>query len=263
MARLSAILEQPSPDTTSRASDDIRNYIQRDFVQNANYEFHWGHERTEVISTQISEFSRLHRICNEEHGRYRHLDMVSTLSSCVTSMISFDKSQLGDILLNCYQIGPLKQRTNLEAHTEYVRDILAIVGVLMINDELSSLDIASYYFKIGYIFKERPVNILLGMDIIDLFQIIHLSFFKPLVLEGSNGSTFAIDDLNINTLESIGGLSIKWTESFEDHLRLDMVNKTLFITWSLIAQGPMSAVANYKLGRVYINTIICVILTKV
>ncbi|OBT42936.1 hypothetical protein VE00_07300 [Pseudogymnoascus sp. WSF 3629] len=69
------------------------------------------------------------------------------------------------------------------------------------------------------------------IEIASHFQITHLLFSKPLVLDGSKDSTFAINDLNIKDLESIGGLSIRWTDVFEDHLLLDMVEKTLFIAW--------------------------------
>jgi hypothetical protein len=240
---------EPYRKPTSHASD--RRYINAcnriSGSRIMSYQTHWESEIDAVFARKISKFAGYYS--SFRYGtRNQELDTDAILSSCIACILSCDKATLGDLLLNCYRTEALKRPAIL--HTDYFNDILAVVGVLMINDEHSILDESEYYWSMKYYLEIRPVNTVLGIEIASLFQITHLLFSKPLVLDGSNDSTFAINDLNIKDLESIGGLSIRWTDVFEDHLLLDMVEKTLFIAWFFTDLVSYSAMDTSKQRQV-------------
>lgn len=250
VARLSVMLEEPSQEPTSPVDDSDPNDTQSDRCENAiEYPntYHWERERQALLAHVSSNFKMFHspndiyREYTENKGECR-LYMGRVLSSCVASILSHGKSQIGDILFECYQSEAI-QRPNPSLTLYYIN---AIVLLLMIDDGYSITHIFSYSKAVEKVIENKPINILLGMDISNLLQIIHLSFLEPLVLEGSKGSTFTTDDLNVQYLKSIGGLSIRWTDTFKDHLRLDLKTKKLHIAWFSVGAGRSSAVDTCK-----------------
>lgn len=254
--RLWEIPEEPSQQTTSHSSGRREAYTNRPDVRGGTvklYQTHWEVQSGAILAYKIRSFEQAHSSYNHRR-HYPHLDMGPLLSSCVDYIRSCDKPRLGDIILNCYQTEVLARPTTSRSRNYFFSDIIAVVGVLMINDERSYLDTAEYLGRIQECLQNKPFNTLLGIDLASLFQITHLLFSKPLVLEGSKDSTFATNYLNIKALESIGGLSIRWTDVFEDHLLLDLVNKTLFIAWFLTdILSTDSDVTTYKRRQVQIN----------
>jgi len=79
---------------------------------------------------------------------------------------------------------------------------------------------------------------ILGIDIMAIFQILHMLNPIPVPLESSSGLMLRIDDLNISALKSIGGLTIHWTTLVENHLRLDLEKMTLSIAWGDLPRRP-------------------------
>ncbi|OBT56821.1 hypothetical protein VE04_04361 [Pseudogymnoascus sp. 24MN13] len=77
MARLSKEAEEPSQGTTSYASDKTYDSIRSTFADIPDGSFPWRHERVELIATELSEFSRIHRTRDDDprlsstrHGLY-------------------------------------------------------------------------------------------------------------------------------------------------------------------------------------------------
>jgi hypothetical protein len=60
---------------------------------------------------------------------------------------------------------------------------------------------------------------------------------------GAKGDTYRIDDLNIRSLTSIGKLSIIWTDILEDHLKLNLLDMTMFIKNDYLAPDHDSPMA--------------------
>lgn len=52
-------------------------------------------------------------------------------------------------------------------------------------------------------------------------------------LEQSSGQVFAAHDLNLQTLMSLGGLQIVWSDCIDDHLRLATSSRTLTLFWNV------------------------------
>jgi len=52
-------------------------------------------------------------------------------------------------------------------------------------------------------------------------------------LEQADGHGFATEELNFGMLESLGGLSIIWTDCIDDHLRLSPSSRTLKLFWDI------------------------------
>lgn len=201
---------------------------------------HWSYEREFLLADKISGiYNSIFGL-----GESERLDIGHLLSGCVASIISSDKCLLGDILLGCYQSEILNRRTDSQTGYNHFENTVAIVAVLLISNERFSSN-TSNFWNIRTICITKPLDIVLGMDIASLFQIMPLSSREQLALEGSKDSSFAADDLNIKSLKSIGGLSIEWTDSFEDHLQLNLVNKTLYIAWFLVGMGPRSAMGGF------------------
>lgn len=55
----------------------------------------------------------------------------------------------------------------------------------------------------------------------------------PLDLEPATGSNFATYDLTFRSLLCFGDIRLKWTTCLEDHLKLNVVDKTLLVAWSI------------------------------
>jgi hypothetical protein len=77
--------------------------------------------------------------------------------------------------------------------------------------------------------RRKSLGEVLGIRISKLLQILHLTVPKDPTLECASLSTIRIDDLNIRSLNSIGHISIKWTDILEDHLKLDVSKLTLTV----------------------------------
>ncbi len=51
--------------------------------------------------------------------------------------------------------------------------------------------------------------------------------------EQANGHGFSMEELKFGILKSLGGLSIIWTDSIDDHLRLSPSSRTLKLFWDI------------------------------
>lgn len=52
-------------------------------------------------------------------------------------------------------------------------------------------------------------------------------------LEQADGPVFAAEDLNFKKLQSLGGLSVVWTDRIDNHLRLSPSSRTLQLFWDI------------------------------
>ena len=155
---------------------------------------------------------------------------------------------IGSILQRSYQVRSLVRPSNLES-TSFLEQIWAVVlAFLYLNTTFSF----SWYFAPaadpGYAIdmyfgrkllktlftRRKSVEEVLGLSLPQLCGIIRASKEsnqKELLLEAAQGTHFRMSDLTIESLRTIGGLSITWTPFREDHLRLDLENRVLFVLW--------------------------------
>jgi hypothetical protein len=192
--------------------------------------------------------------------------VISVMACCCCTEFE-EKLKIGAILECCYQNGVLRQ---LDCDvTEYYKwlkwHILLIIRCSFLLNRIFSIDLLSTPVKqrsgssdsrvdggsVGYrilemLTRRNSLEEVLGMDIVGIFQILHMLNTVPMPLESSSGLTLRVDDLNISALKSIGGLSICWTTLVENHLRLDLETMTLSIAWSELP-GKFSAFSKLQL----------------
>ncbi|KAF4633090.1 hypothetical protein G7Y89_g5031 [Cudoniella acicularis] len=171
--------------------------------------------------------------------RYKawHLEWSSILIVCCYSYAKDADCSIGMILEHCYWNKVLAQPESLN-HMDYLNHVQSVIKSLFILNfvfscsELSPVPERYPSAIIGTIFSERPES-LLGIRVSAMFRLLHIAYsdYRNLDLDCASGSTLRIDDLNINSLRSIGNLSIVWTDVVEDHLKLDLNNMTLSVIW--------------------------------
>lgn len=163
-------------------------------------------------------------------------------------------STIGAILERCYSAGVLSQpeddpldSENVRFHTEISQDygihiVLIAISLNVFNDCLREDD-----SNLGPDSRQilwSPTDLLrdacgcASLEHILAFQgpelvvsILYLSRTSrsPILSERPSSNAGRIDDLNIESLRTIGGLRIVWTDTFEEHLLLDHQNKCLRI----------------------------------
>ena len=70
------------------------------------------------------------------------------------------------------------------------------------------------------------------MFILDFLELFHAPDSRD-DLEQSNDPVFGAHDLNVQTLMSLGGLRVVWTDCIDDHLRLSISARTLTVFWDV------------------------------
>lgn len=79
--------------------------------------------------------------------------------------------------------------------------------------------------------RQKSLDEVFGIKIHRLLEVYHATYYRQSTLVRAAGTTFAIDDLNIKALKSIGKLSLVWTTVFEDHLLLNLDTRVLLVFW--------------------------------
>jgi hypothetical protein len=166
-------------------------------------------------------------------------------------------NKLGSLLIGCYKrrlFSPVKNLDSPDTLQSMFTQILRLVEcMILLNDIYTLYDFRDFsrFEWVRFIIK-RIRNILscrnsieevLGLRIPKLVQIIHLTYCKKPRLMGAKGDTYRIDDLNIRSLTSIGKLSIIWTDILEDHLKLNLLDMTIFIKNDYLAPDHDSPMA--------------------
>ena len=152
---------------------------------------------------------------------------------------------IGGILQRCYSLRALTQPKDSEPRSYLDHIWLVILNVLVLNGTfqldwefspenlLRGFGLAGLYIEA--IFNRRnSLEEVLGLTLPQLCYILHAikQTVQPIgTLEAASGPNFRLSDLNIKSLRDIGGLSIVWTPYLEDHLRLDVKSKKLFVLW--------------------------------
>jgi len=139
---------------------------------------------------------------------------------------------LGAILYACYKNGSLMQPLPDDS-SQYLGHISMAVRILIASNEILYFHDLCWGLQetLAGVFATRSLEEILGITIECLIQLLHAYFSKTSTLEGIQGPTFAMDDLNIDSLRSIGRLSIRWTPILEDHMLLNDDDMTLSIAW--------------------------------
>lgn len=178
--------------------------------------------------------------------------LISVMACCCCTEFE-GKLQVGAILECCYQNGVLIQPENDIGYGWHITLVIRCSYLLnrtFYIDILSTFEqdgAESSYFQVGgktdyqimeMLTRRNSMQEILGIDIMAIFQILHMLNPIPVPLESSSGLMLRIDDLNISALKSIGGLTIHWTTLVENHLRLDLEKMTLSIAWGDLPRRP-------------------------
>jgi hypothetical protein len=158
------------------------------------------------------------------------------------------KVTIGNILMHCYRIGVISQPKGIELK-DYLEHILKVIECALSMNRVTQLEPLIMYEENGWKLEQcgrRRVEELLttkmslqevlGIDLVELFQMLHMLKNEPHRLETASGLSFRADDLNIKSLKSVGRLDIQWTAIIENHLLLDLEEMTLSIAWSALPQ---------------------------
>jgi hypothetical protein len=172
-------------------------------------------------------------------------DGFGVMALCV-SLAQENGVQLGEILRSCYLHGILEQPKETESKN-YLQHILLVIEASLLMDETLHFDAPMRDFKgdwvgglqwcVEVLTSRKSLDEVFGIDIHSLLEVYHAIYNQPSLLVRATGTTFAIDDLNIKDLRSIGKLQIEWTLTLEEHLLLDLPNRVLFVAWT---QKPFS-----------------------
>jgi len=156
---------------------------------------------------------------------------------------------IGEIFEECYRMKFLPQPAD-PSPPSYLEHIWLIIEVsLMMNSlvrfsELVTPSNISTRFEMGRRSIESVLNHrsslddVLGLTIPLLFEILHWTDLPWCLTHHpfpqcpmDTNSNFPMHDLNAYSLNTVGGLTLKWTTILEDHLNMDLESKTLYIAW--------------------------------
>jgi hypothetical protein len=153
---------------------------------------------------------------------------------------------IGNILKHVYRIGVLKPPTGTQPK-DYLEHNLRVVECALALNRIVQLEPLLTYENRGgkselcglrrveeLLATKKSLQEVLGIDLVELFQILHMLNHEQHQLETASGDLFRVDDLNIKSLRSIGRLSIQWTAIIENHLLLDLEKMTLSVAWSAL-----------------------------
>jgi hypothetical protein len=122
-----------------------------------------------------------------------------------------------------------------EELASYLQRILLIIECSLMN---GTLDFAAELIGVGRVDwcievlrTRKSLDEVFGINIHRLLEVYDATYSRPSTLIQATGATFAIDDLNLKVLKSVGKLSILWTTVFEDHLLLDLDDRVLSVAW--------------------------------
>jgi hypothetical protein len=195
-----------------------------------------------VLSWRFQEYEKLVQPSKARFGVMVH---------CVLAISNFG-TRIGRILESCYRARVLTQPSRSEP-SEYLEHILLVVESSIILNPTLALDRPMYgnpYWRLRVtevISRRKSLDEVLGLKIYDFHHILHALYSKPSSLDPASGTTLRIDDLNIKILTTIGRLSIKWTDILEDHLRLDLTQRTIYIAWFSSLSPPEQRSSNESL----------------
>lgn len=156
---------------------------------------------------------------------------------------------IGDILNHCYENGVLERipEATLAQHLQQISEV--VLRFIFLNQlrrcggwGLNSHEnrqmglVANSAIVAGelkHIFAGRKLSEVLGLGPARIMRPLDLSANNQQVrLEGALGSTFRLGHLDTKSLQFIGRLRIKWTLIAENHLCLDVEEKTLAVFWT-------------------------------
>lgn len=176
--------------------------------------------------------SRMRSSANYDVVEYRRL--VKVMLSALTVNDQIEKggtvrgATIGDVLSECYRRQTLRQpdATHSETYLEHACLVINAIRPLNVVYGLAT-DVS-----VELTLRDRSSDELLGLPLPDALQLLRPTK-QPLNAEYATGLTFRADDLNTDSLNTLGGLKVEWTYSLEEHLLLNMNpgKKVLKICW--------------------------------
>ena len=145
------------------------------------------------------------------------------------------KRTVGHILFECYRRRILEQPeiADLDVYRRHTVMVMYIANVLdHLYEHLFWLE------EVEHTVRNQIAENLLGLNVHDAIHLIRQrdSSYR----DQATGSTFRADDLNIDSLRSIGELEIRWTGVLENHLLLDLSTKQLHVCWFVGLIGELA-----------------------
>jgi hypothetical protein len=153
---------------------------------------------------------------------------------------------IGNILKHCYNIGVLNRPAGTQLKDYLEHNLLVIECAFAMNRVVDLEPLFTYTdgeWNSELYGQNRVLKLLatketqgevLGLDLVELFQVLHMMNHEKPPLESASGNSFRVDDLNVKALRSIGRLHIEWTAIVENHLLLNLDKMTLSIMWSAL-----------------------------
>ncbi|PVH75788.1 hypothetical protein DL98DRAFT_536225 [Cadophora sp. DSE1049] len=171
---------------------------------------------------------------------------------------------LGGIVQGCYSSGVLKRPTIAEP-SAYMSDVGRVVECMLLFNRACRFGKEKHRFTYGNwtsigryqehlynlfrpIFTGHSLNEILGIPLPQLFRMMFLAATEA-SLETNDvaaGPTLRLDDFNVRSLASLGGLRMVWTLVLEDHLLLNLANMTLSIVWETSHTCGLSSMGSWE-----------------
>lgn len=142
-----------------------------------------------------------------------------------------------DVLTECFPRGVLSQpsETNIGEYLEYAKRVFKVIRSLnIVCYDLYNVVVCNAE---DYLFNITDAEEVLGFPLlsIDIFykELRVTPSQQPIAHRSTTEPTFRADDLNIETLSTLGKVKLAWTEVLEEHLELtsSLCGTTLKIYW--------------------------------
>ncbi|MAD83278.1 MAG: hypothetical protein CL912_09945 [Deltaproteobacteria bacterium] len=238
----------------------------------------WAQQDHHSISDLARLFDDDHKFVDDAHAPLGTVFIHIMSSNASRAIFEFDtrllalvcvygaqKYCLGGILAGCYACGVLErpQPTDSRGHAE---QILQVVQYSLLFNRMSSYrnvpgnvgyaalnwhdkDPPSLGHLLGLLLQGRSLSHALGLTLDQVFCMLHY-FDRSVAFDAANcaeGAGLRVDDLNVRSIHTLGGLRIVWTLIMEEHLLLDMKNMILYVLWQLPIVSKNSAMGRWDI----------------
>ena len=195
---------------------------------------------------------------------YSDFDWKLMVTVCVYGSKAYN---LGGILQSCYSTGVLGRPDSSEP-SKYMSNIRRVVLNMLLFNRVFTISvyeqktcISTYgdwnaiqwyqqtlYDMLRPCVTGRSLDAILGTSPAQLFRMLFIANAEAKLKphDFAVGTTFRLDDLNVKSLVTLGGLRVVWTPILEDHLLLDLASMTLYVVWGRSQSWGASPMAEWE-----------------
>lgn len=223
-----------------RSSNDL-NLLFADRIQTS-----WGQEtgdgRAQILRYQI--LTRKEALLLYPHSPITPVSQIFPLEvnyGVLVSCATRPTDSFGGILDECYRHRVLQQPAWLDPNA-YMSHVWIVIGTALLLDYVFMNDhetgynhesrtevLVNYYnalatvnWKLSNFLENHTLEEILGVTMPQAIRVLYGQESTSSQLPFSTGPTMRVDDLDIKSLQRIGGLSLRWTIVLEEHLKLDL-----------------------------------------